>query len=139
MMRSTPSAVRRSTSACTAGTTSLMTTSRGDEIERSPEPCSRGWIAPTSDRDRPGGAEMCEIPSAAARNAAGRARALARIRPPEAEAMIPERKTRKIRIRDLEIGGDAQSWLNLQSAYDLRRAEIAHAAEIREDIKPYGN
>ncbi len=37
------------------------------------------------------------------------------------------------------FGGDAQSWLNLQSAYDLRRAEIAHAAEIRVDIKPYGN
>ena len=35
------------------------------------------------------------------------------------------------------FGGDAQSWLNLQSAYDLRLAEISHAAEIREDIKPY--
>jgi addiction module HigA family antidote len=36
------------------------------------------------------------------------------------------------------FGGDAQSWLNLQSAYDLRMAEIAHAAEIREDVMPYG-
>ena len=35
------------------------------------------------------------------------------------------------------FGGDAQSWLNLQTAYDLRNAEIQHAAEIREDIKPY--
>ena len=35
------------------------------------------------------------------------------------------------------FGGDAQSWLNLQSAYDLRLAEISHAAEIREDIMPY--
>jgi addiction module HigA family antidote len=35
------------------------------------------------------------------------------------------------------FGGDAQSWLNLQSSYDLRLAEINHAAEIREDIKPY--
>ncbi len=36
------------------------------------------------------------------------------------------------------FGGDAQSWLNLQSAYDLRLAEISRAAEIREEVKPYG-
>ena len=36
------------------------------------------------------------------------------------------------------FGGDAQSWLNLQSAYDLRLAEINRAAEIREEVKPYG-
>ena len=36
------------------------------------------------------------------------------------------------------FGGDAQSWLNLQSAYDLRRAEIESADEIREEVKPYG-
>ncbi len=35
------------------------------------------------------------------------------------------------------FGGDAQSWLNLQTAYDLRLAEISHAAEISEDVKPY--
>lgn len=35
------------------------------------------------------------------------------------------------------FGGDAQSWLNLQSAYDLRQAEIVSAAVIREEIKPY--
>ena len=35
------------------------------------------------------------------------------------------------------FGGDAQSWLNLQSSYDLRNAEIQRAAEIREQIKPY--
>ena len=35
------------------------------------------------------------------------------------------------------FGGDAQSWLNLQSAYDLRVAEIDFAAEIRENVKPY--
>jgi addiction module HigA family antidote len=35
------------------------------------------------------------------------------------------------------FGGDAQSWLNLQSAYDLRIAEISKAAEVREDVKPY--
>ena len=37
------------------------------------------------------------------------------------------------------FGGDAQSWLNLQSAYDLRLAEVSRAAEIREDVKPYRN
>jgi addiction module HigA family antidote len=35
------------------------------------------------------------------------------------------------------FGGDAQSWLNLQSSYELRLAEISHAAEISEDVKPY--
>ena len=35
------------------------------------------------------------------------------------------------------FGGDAQSWLNLQSSYELRNAEIQHASEIREEIKPY--
>ena len=35
------------------------------------------------------------------------------------------------------FGGDAQSWLNLQSAFELRQAEINCAMEIREDISPY--
>ena len=35
------------------------------------------------------------------------------------------------------FGGDAQSWLNLQSSYDLRNAEIQRATEIREEIKPF--
>ncbi len=35
------------------------------------------------------------------------------------------------------FGGDAQSWLNLQSSYDLRNAELQHADAIREEIKPY--
>ncbi|MEH6519325.1 MAG: HigA family addiction module antitoxin [Halioglobus sp.] len=35
------------------------------------------------------------------------------------------------------FGGDAQSWLNLQAAYDLRVAEINSATEIREDVRPY--
>ena len=35
------------------------------------------------------------------------------------------------------FGGDAQSWLNLQAAYDLRVAEINTAAEIREEVRPY--
>ena len=35
------------------------------------------------------------------------------------------------------FGGDAQSWLNLQAAYDLRVAEIKTAADIREEVRPY--
>lgn len=37
------------------------------------------------------------------------------------------------------FGGDAQSWLNLQSAYDLRVMEVSKAAEVREDVKPYNS
>ena len=35
------------------------------------------------------------------------------------------------------FGGDAQSWLNLQSAHDLRQAEIKNAAGVREEVRPY--
>jgi antitoxin HigA-1 len=34
------------------------------------------------------------------------------------------------------FGGDAQSWLNLQTLYDLRMAEIEKAAIIARDIEP---
>lgn len=34
------------------------------------------------------------------------------------------------------FGTDAQSWLNLQSAYDLRVAEIAVGERINNEIKP---
>lgn len=34
------------------------------------------------------------------------------------------------------FGTDAQSWLNLQSAYDLRVAEIAVGEHINNEIKP---
>ncbi len=34
------------------------------------------------------------------------------------------------------FGGDARSWLNLQSAYDLRVAEIERAQEIEQAIEP---
>jgi addiction module HigA family antidote len=36
------------------------------------------------------------------------------------------------------FGGDAQSWMNLQGLYDLRKAEIDHAESIREQITPAG-
>lgn len=35
------------------------------------------------------------------------------------------------------FGGDAQSWMNLQAAFDLRVAEIENADEIREEVRPY--
>ena len=34
------------------------------------------------------------------------------------------------------FGGDAASWLNMQAAYDLRRAEIALDARIRREVTP---
>jgi plasmid maintenance system antidote protein VapI len=34
------------------------------------------------------------------------------------------------------FGGDAQSWLNLQTIYDLRVAEIDKADLIARDIEP---
>jgi len=34
------------------------------------------------------------------------------------------------------FGGDAQTWLNLQSIYDLRTAEIASAKTISAEVEP---
>ena len=34
------------------------------------------------------------------------------------------------------FGGDARSWLNLQTAYDLRLAEKANAKRIEREITP---
>jgi addiction module HigA family antidote len=34
------------------------------------------------------------------------------------------------------FGGDARSWLNLQTAYDLRVAEMASAKEIERSVTP---
>lgn len=34
------------------------------------------------------------------------------------------------------FGGDAQSWLNLQSAYELRCAEIANINKVKQEITP---
>lgn len=34
------------------------------------------------------------------------------------------------------FGGDARSWLNLQTAYDLRLAEIEKAKEIERTVDP---
>lgn len=34
------------------------------------------------------------------------------------------------------FSGDAQSWMNLQASYDLRRAEIALEKKVRHDVSP---
>ena len=34
------------------------------------------------------------------------------------------------------FGGDARSWMNLQSAYDLRVAEIKNAQRIAREVSP---
>ncbi len=34
------------------------------------------------------------------------------------------------------FGGDARSWLNMQAAYDLRRAEIESARKVEREITP---
>jgi len=34
------------------------------------------------------------------------------------------------------FGGDARSWLNLQTAYDLRVAEIRNAKRIKREVAP---
>lgn len=36
------------------------------------------------------------------------------------------------------FGGDAQSWLNLQSMFDLRTAEINTAESINNEVEPLG-
>ena len=34
------------------------------------------------------------------------------------------------------FGGDARSWLNLQTNYELRKAEIENTQRIEQEIKP---
>jgi addiction module HigA family antidote len=34
------------------------------------------------------------------------------------------------------FGGDAQSWLNLQVAYELRSAELASGRDIEREVRP---
>jgi len=35
------------------------------------------------------------------------------------------------------FGGDAHSWLNLQSIHDLRVAEVANARKIEREVDPF--
>jgi addiction module HigA family antidote len=50
----------------------------------------------------------------------------------ERRAVTPDTAMRLARY----FGGDARSWLNLQTAYDLRVAEIRNAKRIKREIAP---
>lgn len=50
----------------------------------------------------------------------------------ERRAVTPDTAMRLARY----FGGDAESWLNLQVAHDLRIAELATAAKIQKEIDP---
>ena len=34
------------------------------------------------------------------------------------------------------FGGDAQSWMNLQASYELRRADVEHGNTIEKEVNP---
>jgi addiction module HigA family antidote len=50
----------------------------------------------------------------------------------ERRAITPDTAMRLARY----FGGDAQSWMNLQVAYDLRTAEIAEGKTIEREVLP---
>lgn len=50
----------------------------------------------------------------------------------ERRAITPDTAMRLARY----FGGDAQSWLNLQTAYDLKVAEREHGKQIRREVIP---
>ena len=50
----------------------------------------------------------------------------------ERRALTPDTAMRLARY----FGGDAQSWLNLQSGFDLRRAELELRATIEREVSP---
>ena len=35
------------------------------------------------------------------------------------------------------FGGEAQTWLNLQTQYDLRKAEAASLEQIEREVEPF--
>ncbi|MBK1642952.1 addiction module antidote protein, HigA family [Chromatium okenii] len=50
----------------------------------------------------------------------------------ERRAVTPDTALRLARY----FGGDAQSWLNLQTSYDLKLAECLLSADIERDVVP---
>jgi addiction module HigA family antidote len=50
----------------------------------------------------------------------------------ERRAVTPDTALRLARY----FGGDAESWMSLQVAFELRRAEIKSGDKIRKDIEP---
>ena|SRR5947209_9372797 len=62
-----------------------------------------------------------------------------RVAPPRVNDIVRQRRgiTADTAIRLARyFGGDARSWLNLQTAYDLRTAEIKAARRIFREVKP---
>jgi len=70
------------------------------------------------------------------------ARALAvalRVPPPRINDIVRQRRgiTADTAMRLARyFGGDAKSWLNLQTAFDLRQAEIKSAQKIKKEVRP---
>ena len=50
----------------------------------------------------------------------------------EERAVTPDTALRLARY----FGGDAQTWLNLQAAFDLKSAIQDHGAKIEQDVRP---
>jgi addiction module HigA family antidote len=50
----------------------------------------------------------------------------------ERRAVTPDTALRLSRY----FGGEAEGWMNLQIAYDLKRASLAEGDRIRDEIKP---
>lgn len=50
----------------------------------------------------------------------------------ERRAVTPDTALRLSRY----FGGEAEGWMNLQAAYDLKRASLAEGERIRDEIKP---
>jgi len=50
----------------------------------------------------------------------------------EERAISPDTALRLARY----FGGDAQTWLNLQATYDLKKAIHDHGGEIQRDVRP---
>jgi addiction module HigA family antidote len=50
----------------------------------------------------------------------------------ERRAITPNTALRLARY----FGGDAESWMNLQVAYDLKQAELAEGKQIRTEVSP---
>jgi len=50
--------------------------------------------------------------------------------------LMPPSHRQRTRTLARYFGGDARSWLNLQTAYDLRVAEIANAKRVAREVRP---
>jgi addiction module HigA family antidote len=58
------------------------------------------------------------------------------VTPARVNDIVLERRSVAMRLARY-FGGDARSWLNLQTAYDLRVAEMAVAKKIEKEVVPH--